>query len=324
MHTLVYACDENYASLTAISAVSALEYNPDLAIVLLGSSLSPAAIEKVRTRIEAHGGKFRYFDVSERLRNLSEKGLCPYTSYAAYSRLFIAELLPEEEGRVLYLDCDTLVKGSLDELFAFDLKGKAFAFAYDCIEAHYRRYVKVGEDEPYFNSGVMLADLGEWRRSGASAILERELANPRGPNPLGDQDMIVRAWKDLFTPLPPKWNFLSQYFLFSYDRVRKICGVRSPWSSREEYDESIKSPIIFHFSGHTLGRPWFTSSRHPLRGEYIAAAKAADLEAAAFQKRKTAFPYFVQYCLWKNLPRVLFEPIAGIMYRLHIALTYHV
>ena len=320
--TIVYASDDNYAELTVVSAVSVLKWNRGAHIVLLGCRLRDESVELVSSRITGRGGTFSYYDVSERLDTIASRGLDGYTSYAAYSRLFIADLMPEETGRVLYLDCDTLVLGPLDELFALPLNGKPFAFGYDCIHYAYKRYVNVAAGDPYFNSGVMLADLSAWRASGASDALKDEFAHPRGPNPLGDQDMIVRAWKDYVTPLPPKWNFLSQYFLFDYQGVRRINGPSSPWASEDEWNEAQRSPVICHFSGHTLGRPWFTSSKHPMRSRYIDAAREAELDSIAHQSRPMSIPYAVQYWLWKLLPQVLFQPVARLMLRLHILLTY--
>lgn len=322
--TVVYASDDNYAGLTAVSAVSVLKWNPGAHIVLLGCRLREESVELVSSRITTRGGSFSYHDVSERLDAIAARGFNGYTSYAAYSRLFIADLLSDEAGRILYLDCDTLVLGPLGGLFAFPMNGKPFAFGYDCIHSAYKRYVKVGSEDPYFNSGVMLADLSKWRESGATEALKSEFAHPHGPNPLGDQDMIVRAWKDYITPLPPEWNFLSQYFLFDYKCVRKINGYSAPWASETEWDTAQRSPKICHFSGHTLGRPWFTSSKHPMRSRYIDAAREADLDSVARQTRPMSLPYAVQYRLWKLLPRVLFHPLARLMLRLHILLTYKV
>lgn len=320
--TIVYASDDNYAGLTAVSAVSVLKWNPGAKIVLLGCRLKQESIDLVESRVTGHGGCFRYFDVSDRIAEIAAKGFTGYTSYAAYSRLFIAELLAEETGRILYIDCDTLVLGPLDELFAFPLNGRPFGFGYDCIHSAYKRYVNVAASDPYFNSGVMLADLAAWRAGGATEALKAEFAHPHGPNPLGDQDMIVRAWKDYATPLPPKWNFLSQYFLFDYRGVRKINGLSAPWADAEEYADAQRSPIICHFSGHTLGRPWFTSSKHPMRRKYIAAAEEADLKPVANQIRPMSAPYALQYRLWKLLPRFLFQPVARLMLRIHVLITY--
>lgn len=322
--TIVYACDDNYAGLTAVSAVSALRHNPGTRIVLLGCHLKESSIDLIRSRILRHGGAFTSFDLTDSLTAIAAKGFTGYTSYAAYSRLFIADLLAEESGRILYLDCDTLILGPLDELFAMPMNGKPFAFGYDCIHSAYKRYVKVAPNAPYYNSGVMLADLAVWRTSGATDALKAEFAHPQGPNPLGDQDLIVRVWHAFTTPLPPKWNFLSQYFLFDYKGVRAVNGLSAPWASEEEYTAARAAPAICHFSGHTLGRPWFTSSNHPMRQRYIEAAAFADLPEVARQTRSMDKPYIIQYWLWKLLPQSLFNPIARAMLRTHIRLTYGV
>ena len=122
LHRVIYACDENYAPLTAVSAVSLLKHNPGYEIILLGYNLNASAIDTVRSRVVCHGGRFRYLDVSPAIARLVAIGADSYVSYAVYSRIFIPELMSSDSGKVLYLDCDTLVAGSLADLFEFDLK----------------------------------------------------------------------------------------------------------------------------------------------------------------------------------------------------------
>jgi len=80
-----------------------------------------------------------------------------YTPYA-YMRL-VMDMLPPLPETVLYLDYDTVVLGSLYELFHTDLTGKDFAIAPDQIESRY--FLK-----PKFNTGVMLLHLSEIRKDG--------------------------------------------------------------------------------------------------------------------------------------------------------------
>lgn len=322
--TIAYASDWNYAALTAISAVSLLGHNPGARIVLLGYNLEKDAQDLVRSRVEKAGGAFEYNDISGEIDNLKAKGYCGYTSYAAYARLFIPRII-RNDGRVLYLDCDTLVSGPLEDLFGIDLCGKPFALAGDCIIAEYKKYIKHPEPLPYFNSGVMLIDLGRWRENRCTERVLEELANPRGPNPLGDQDVIVRCFPEETAHMPPKWNFLSQYFMLSYEGLCRIVGGANllPFS-REEYRDACKGAAIFHFSGHTLGRPWFTSSRHPMREAYRRAAAAANLAEAAEQVRPMPAAYKIQYWLYRLLPQRLFDVVCRWMYRAHVRLTYGV
>jgi len=107
--TVVYACDDNYAKLTAVSAVSLLKHNTGAEIILVGCRLKSESIELVKSRIEKFSGKFRYVDVSAKIDELQSMGACSYVSYAVYSRIFIGALLPDLIGKVLYLDCDNLI-----------------------------------------------------------------------------------------------------------------------------------------------------------------------------------------------------------------------
>ena len=300
--TVVYACDDNYAALTAVSAVSLLNHNPGVEIILVGCRLKPESIELVKSRIEKFSGKFRYVDVSAKINELQSMGACSYVSYAVYSRIFIGELLPDLSGKVLYLDCDTLIVDSIAEIFDTNLRGNPLALAPDAAHPAYKRVISLPKDKPYFNTGVTLIDLDEWRKRHCTERLMEELKSPHGRNPLGDQDIIVRVLNDEITELDRRWNFLSQYIL--YRRTEK--------------------PAVYHFSGNTLGRPWFTSSRHPMREAYRKAAAEAGLPEAAEQVKPLPLEYKIQYWLYKILPGFLFRPVCNLMLRTHIKLTYRI
>lgn len=297
---VVYACDDNYAGLTAVSAVSLLKHNPNAEVFLVGCRLKPESIETVKSRIERFGGTFRYVDVSAKIDELQSMGACSYVSYAVYSRIFIGELLLDISGKVLYLDCDTLVVDSIAGIFETEMNGNPVALAPDAAHPAYKRVISLPDDKPYYNTGVTLIDLDEWRRRKCTERLMAELKSPHGRNPLGDQDIIVRVLNDETTELDRRWNFISQYIL--YRRKEK--------------------PAIYHFSGNTLGRPWYTSSKHPMREAYRKAAAEADLPQIAEQTKPLPFEYKVQYWLYRILPGFLFRPVCNLMLRTHIRLTY--
>lgn len=322
--TVVYACDERYAPFAAISAVSVLRNNPAARIVLLGCGLPTESRELVRSRVESNGGGFLYCDASDQIDRLARSGVSRYVSYAVYSRLFVADLLLED-GRILYLDCDTLVDGSLEELFHVEMHGKPLALSGDCIPQAYKRFVRIPAGKPYYNSGVMLMDLTRWRSCGCTKLLLEELAAPAGPNPLGDQDVIVRCLSGLTEPLSPKWNFLSQYFLISYRGLCRIVGGADmlPFS-QADYEEARNQAIVYHFSGNTIGRPWYSYSRHPIREKYKAVAKKAGLADAVEQQGTLSVAYRLQNGLYRLFPQPLFDWACFVLYRLHVFRTYHV
>src|SRR3989442_9584076 len=86
-------------------------------------------------------------------------------------RLFLPELLPEVD-RILYLDIDTIVADSLTPLLELDLSSFYVGAVTNVFQPnHVRRPAALGLAGPevYFNSGVLLFNLGEMRRADTSA-----------------------------------------------------------------------------------------------------------------------------------------------------------
>ena len=298
----IYACDDNYAGLTAISAVSLLKHNPQSNIILLGDNLKSDSVEIVRSRVLNAGGTFQHIDTSGFLEELKRQNIPHYTSFSIFSRLFAADILPDVHERMLYLDSDTLIVDSLSELNTLPLHGKPLALGLDAVHAAYKKHISVPRDKPYFNTGVFLIDPDEWRRRNCSARLMEEFRHPTGAITLPEQDAIARIMNEEVEPLSPRWNYLSQFVL---------CRVPA-------------HPAIYHFSGHTLGRPWYTSSKHPMREAFRQAAKDAGLAELAEQIRPMIREYVVEYALYRLLPTLLFRPIFCALHRLHIYKSYRV
>ena len=322
--TVVYAADANYVKLTAISAVSLLKHNLGARVVLLGCNLEDSAKDVVHRCVELHGGEFLYLDVSGEIAKLSERGYCGYTSYMTYARIFIPTLLPNEE-RVIYLDGDTLVTGSLREMLATPLEGKALAFGVDCVPCSFKRYLNIPYNQPYYNAGIMLMDVKAWRQKRLTDRFLDELEHPHGPVVLGDQDVYPRAFPEEIALLHPKWNFISHFFLFSYEGVcRVVGGKHNALFTKETYLEAQRDARIYHFLGHTLGRPWYTSSRHPMRKAYHEAAREAGFPEFAEQERPMSLDYKIQYWLHRLLPQQIFDVVCHWLYRVNIWRNYHV
>lgn len=322
--TVVYASDANYAKLTAVSAYSLAKHNPGVRVVLLGYKLEKAAQDVVRARVEGNGGEFLYLDVSGEIGKLSAKGCNGYTSYVTYARIFIPDLLPEA-GRIVYLDGDTLVNGPIDGMLETPMHGKALAFAVDCVPCSFKKYIKVPRNQPYYNAGVMVIDVPKWREKRCTERFLDELEHPKGPVSLGDQDIYPRAFPEEIALLHPKWNVISHFFLFSYEGIKRVVGGEGNiLYSKEDFEEAQRDPRIFHFLGNTLGRPWYTSSRHPMRELYRATAKDAGLPEFVEQVRPMGKEYLLQYRLHQLLPQRMFDAACAALYRINILKTYKV
>ena len=79
-----------------------------------------------------------------------------HISKATYYRLLIADILPKEIDRVLYLDCDIIVNDSLEELWGIDMTGKAIAASPQIGSGHDCERLGYPIEDGYFNAGQFL------------------------------------------------------------------------------------------------------------------------------------------------------------------------
>lgn len=136
---------------------------------------------------------------------------------AAYLRLDIPNIVPAEVKKVIYLDCDLLVLGDIAELWRFDMQGKPLAAAEDfgilsskgkCAEKE--KNLGWQSQYSYFNSGVLLLDLQQWRQENISAKLVRLITEKNFRH--HDQDALNYLFMNRWTVLPLRWNVIPPVF----------------------------------------------------------------------------------------------------------------
>ncbi|GLT35433.1 hypothetical protein SLA2020_098870 [Shorea laevis] len=93
-----------------------------------------------------------------------------------YARIFLADILDPSIRRVIYLDSDVIVVDDIHKLWRISLSGSRTIGAPEYCHANFNKYftsqfwsdpelagVFVGKRACYFNTGVMVMDLGRWR-----------------------------------------------------------------------------------------------------------------------------------------------------------------
>lgn len=108
-------CNDKYAMACGVCMLSILETNGyEIEFVILCDKVSEKSKNKLIHTAEFHGAKIELIDVSENLfAGLKVSSLFPRSIYFRY---LFPNLLPNE-SKLLYLDCDIIVRGSLSELW---------------------------------------------------------------------------------------------------------------------------------------------------------------------------------------------------------------
>lgn len=168
---------------------------------------------------------------------------------AMYAKLLIPELFPDPPDKFLYLDADTLVLNSLEDLFERSLSEATVAAAPDI--KNRIAGLGVGLDRQYFNAGVMYVDTLEWLETDVTEACLDFIRN-RKPSYM-DQTALnaVLHRRDAVDIISPKFNLIRSWeensdenitVSFDWDDISIVhyAGVPKPWHYRAEgeiYDQ---------------------------------------------------------------------------------------
>jgi len=178
-------------------------------------------------------------------------------SLATYHKVTLGSWLPPHVGKVIWLDCDTLVLQDLSALWGTPLDGRtALACRDRLVPSLGSSFGVAGWPElglppgaPYFNAGVMLIDVDRWR---TRVVEQRSLAYLRR--------FRDRVWfwdqEALNASLAGDWGALDDEWNWPANRV----ALGPPVTGRR------RTPRIVHFSGDL--KPWRITGTGPFCAAY--------------------------------------------------------
>lgn len=160
-------------------------------------------------------------------------------------RLFLAELLPNNIEKVIYIDSDIVVKEDLLNVWNIDI-GKYPLAAVPNLEGVMYRVLGLKEKNDYFNAGFIVINLNKWR---TEKYLEKFIKFTEGNREkiiFGDQDILNGVLRGDWLRLHPKWNVQNSIYSFKEDFLE--------YYSEECYETVSNYPAIIHYSSKL--KPW--------------------------------------------------------------------
>lgn len=170
-------------------------------------------IEDLRRFIcDEHGKRFFPMPISAGFKEkvTSHNGI----SIETYYRILAIDLLPDTVDKILYLDCDMVVRKSLRPLYDTEFTGDSvFAVCEDIIgilngfhEANKRR-MNIPSEYSYFNAGVMLMNITALKAEGACEKIVDRIYSDYARYEYNDQDVLNEMYFDRLIFLPwEKYN----------------------------------------------------------------------------------------------------------------------
>ncbi|RHO70008.1 glycosyltransferase family 8 protein [Parabacteroides sp. AF48-14] len=254
-YEIALATDSNYIIPTTVLLKSLFVNNCECEFVVNVLYLTDRLLDKdvcfLKEYIKQHGHKSRFLSVSEDI--LGNVPDCRHTK-STYLRLFLPQLMPIEVDKVLYLDSDIVISGSIVNLLQLDLDSYSLAAVKESINIYDKSYqvalgIPVVND--YFNAGVIYLNLKKMREDNAVSNCLSYLNNNLNVIKANDQDVLNGVFWGSVKYISPIYNF--NYWIEKDIALQLF--------SKEEYKEVKTSPRIIHYIGPI--KPWLFLSMHP-------------------------------------------------------------
>ena len=266
---IVYASNNDYAKYLGISMLSLFDNNQDLDEIIV-YVLSQKIDSKNRGRlfeIANHYHRTLYFiDFSEFEKfipfDFNTSGFNP----VILSRLFLGRYLPTEVNRALYLDCDTIVNGSIKQLDKVALDSYIMA-AVPELNMPVDRKAVIGllPNETYYNSGVLLINMSLWRSMNLESAFISYYQAMNGQLLYIDQDIINHCCKGKILTLSHTFNLSTNLVYFPRYFIKRFQPAYDT-RSVDDYRNILYNPAIIHYMGDE--RPWIAGNFNKYRKQY--------------------------------------------------------
>ena len=239
--------DDNYAQHCAVMLCSLLVNNSThrFTIHVLINSLKCENKESLTQLVRSYNSEIIFYEVDSTLLKGCKYRVLRPLSEAAYYRVLLSSIIPENIDKILYLDCDIVVIGDVSELFDIEIEDYPLAAVQEPVEIceDHRRQLSIPYGESYFNSGVLLVNLEYWRKYDSQNKLLEFSKRDRFVY-CHDQDALNYVFKKKWYRLPPKWNKSNTATLELIDFYHIL--------DKREY---IKDARIIHYIDEP--KPWY-------------------------------------------------------------------
>ena len=262
---IAISSDANYAKLVSILLVSLFENNEwanCITVHLLSNNIDEDSIKQIERHIPCGQGFLNVYNISDINSRLKVR-VPPTISISSYSRLFLSSLLSSDIDKVIYMDVDAIVSGSLEKLWNTDMKDYQIAGVLDDVSLYAKKAIGLSFDTPYVNAGFLVLNLKQWREEGIEAKILDYLIAHNG-NVFHHDQGLINAVCIRKMILPVNYNMVTNFFVFPYHSFKQ-----QPFYSEEEMEDGKKHPIFIHFTAGVANRPWMENCKHPLKNIFL-------------------------------------------------------
>lgn len=318
---LLCCTDSRYAAYCVVTVTSALENNREepLSIHILTDGISKQDTIRFKRLEEKYRAEINITTIPPGIIRRIPPSNGKWAQ-SIYFRLFAADLLPENVTRIIYLDSDVIINCNLRPLWDTEMHGLPCAAVRDvncCADEALTGLLSplkaLPQSSRYFNSGVMLMDIGQIRHRHINDMM-LSLAVEHGSRlAYPDQDILNIAFHGRWQPLACEWNLMPWALVpvsadLSDDERQAVGQIASgasrgiihyyapyhPWDCRR----LIFHPLEYIWERYRKLSPWRNHIRRSLSPDFMTRFHRRKLQMCWRLKIRTTYD-----SLWMKIPK---------------------
>ena len=266
----------------------------DVMMYLLHNGLKDNTVKRLQKIADRYNVRLKFLKIDlEILKDCPVDEKNHYGNIMMYARLLLSSMLPDL-NKVIYLDCDLVVCKDLQSLWETNVNNMAVAMAPDLWYQDKGTLSRLGINNYYLNSGVIVMNLDYWRKHDVQNRLLSYIVDLGNELIYNDQDALNVILQDERRQLPVKYNVTPYHYHKNLENY--------PAKLREEIQKSRLDPVIFHYLGPV--KPWSLGCYLPGKKLFMKYQKASGWWHCTIQKHvfKRIF-----YTLFPNIKKKAWE-----------------
>lgn len=267
---IAYSTDDNYVQHVGVSMVSLFENNKEfenIVVYIMDTGISDINKQKLISISRKYNRKIIFSHIQDSIEKLN-LNINGSISVASYARLFLGSIVDKSYNKILYLDCDSIIKDSLIEIWNEDISDYLIGGVLDTVDSTTKTKIGLSENDIYINAGMLLINLKEWRNQNIENEFIKFINRYDGNVFHHDQGTINGVLNGKIKILHPKFNCMTPFFMMKKEDIEIYYSVNK-YYSQEDLDFAVSNSVFVHYTPALTTRPWVRGCTHPLRKEYL-------------------------------------------------------
>lgn len=262
---IAYSCNDYYIPQTGISIISLCENNKDIdeiIIYFIGKDVSKENVGILRNLTERYNRKFEYIDFDSIAYDLNISAIGRHIE-TIYAKVFFSRI--EGMDKIIYLDSDTVVTGSLAPLWDEDLSDSYMGV----VQTFSKNKAELGilESEPFFNDGMAIVNVDYCRKNHLTEKVLKVIDEYNGNPPTLSEGALNKVCQGHIKYISLRWNCMAGILYFARLDVKELAKDLDQYSLYDIKD-SCENPVVIHYLTAFYNRPWFVPCSHPYKDCY--------------------------------------------------------